>query len=384
MMIDSHILNLLTEYLTGEISEQHQTELERWLDEREGNRQFFEKFCADRSFRERWELRQKIDLNAALQKFESRTGDALVLPMRKRWRLYIAVAAMLVLAIGISWFYLRQTAEIPEVAKSEIVPGNAKAVLVLADGEKVNLGMEDTLSVDLASGGQVVNKGKQLIYKGKQSAQIEYNELRIPRGGEYDVVLSDGTVVKLNAGSSLKYPESFGTAQREVILSGEAFFQVAKSTVPFLVKVGDLTVKVYGTSFNINTHKGDRIQTVLVEGKVGIKMAGKEQEYILSPSQLADFNTRTREMDVKEVDLAPYIAWTCGDFVFDNQRLEDIMHTLSLWYDIEVFYQNTSVKDLHFTGYVKRYQEIDQILKALSQSVGVKFERQDKTLIISK
>lgn len=343
-MIDSHILNLLTEYLTGEISEQHQAELERWLDEREGNRQFFEKFCADRSFRERWELRQKIDLDAALQKFESRTGDVLVLPMRKKWRLYAAVAAMLVLAIGISWFYLRQTAEIPEVAKSEIVPGNAKAVLVLADGEKVNLGMEDTLSVDLASGGQVVNKGKQLIYKGKQSAQIEYNELRIPRGGEYDVVLSDGTVVKLNAGSSLKYPESFGAAQREVILSGEAFFQVAKSTVPFLVKVGDLTVKVYGTSFNINTHKGDRIQTVLVEGKVGIKMAGKEQEYILSPSQLADFNTRTREMDVKEVDLAPYIAWTCGDFVFDNQRLEDIMHTLSLWYDIEVFYQEWRVQ----------------------------------------
>ena len=89
-------------------------------------------------------------------------------------------------------------------------------------------------------------------------------------------------------------------------------------------------------------------------------------------------------MDVKEVDLTPYIAWTRGDFVFDNQRLEDIMQTLSLWYDMEVFYQNTSLKDLHFTGYVKRYQEIDQILKALSQSVGVKFERQDKTLIISK
>lgn len=383
-MIDSHILNLLTEYLTGEISEQHQAELERWLDEREGNRQFFEKFCADRSFRERWELRQKIDLDAALQKFESRTGDVLVLPMRKKWRLYAAVAAMLVLAIGISWFYLRQTAEIPEVAKSEIVPGNAKAVLVLADGEKVNLGMEDTLSVDLASGGQVVNKGKQLIYKGKQSAQIEYNELRIPRGGEYDVVLSDGTVVKLNAGSSLKYPEFFGAGQREVILSGEAFFQVAKSTVPFLVKVGDLTVKVYGTSFNINTQKGDRIQTVLVEGKVGIRMTGKEQEYILSPSQLADFNVRTGEMDVKEVDLTPYIAWTRGDFVFDNQRLEDIMQTLSLWYDMEVFYQNASLKELHFTGYVKRYQEIDQILNALAKSVGVKFNRQGKTLIISK
>lgn len=382
--MDLHIINLLSEYLTGEMSDLHQAELEGWLNEREANRQFFERFCADRSFRQRWELRQRIDVDAAMQKFENRTGGKVVLSVWKKWGLYSAVAAILVVAVGVAWFYLRQTTEIPEMAEAVIMPGSAKAVLVLADGAEVNLGRDDSLSVDLSSGVQAVNMGKQLIYKGGQSVQMQYNELRVPRGGEFEVVLADGTLVKLNAESTLKYPETFGSEQREVVLTGEAYFQVTKSEVPFIVKVGGLSVRVYGTSFNINTQKTDRIQTVLVEGKVGIKMAENDCEYILSPSQLADYNTSTGKLEVKEIDLTPYTAWTRGEFVFENQRLEEILETLSLWYDIEVFYQNSSLKDLHFTGYVKRYQTIDQILNALSQSVGVKFSQQGKTLMVSK
>ncbi len=383
-MENLHIINLLTEYLTGEMSGQHREELEQWLNECEGNRQFFDRFCSDCSFRERWELRQNIDVDAAIRRFDARTGGAVKPSVWKIWEKYVAVAAVLVMALGVSWFYWYRTGADLEPLKSEIAPGDAKAVLVLSNGEKVDLGIKDSLAVDLAGGVRVVNNGEQLKYKGGQLSTMKFNELRVPRGGEYEVVLADGTVVKLNAGSSLKCPESFGTDKREVILSGEAYFQVTKSEKPFIVKVGDLMVKVYGTEFNVNAQKAGRIQTVLVEGKVGVKMSGKDDEYILSPHQLADYDVNSGRVEVKDVDLTPYVAWTLGEFVFENERLEEIMETLALWYDVEVFYQSTSLKDLHFTGCVKRYQSINQILNALSHSVGVKFGQNGKTLIVSE
>lgn len=123
--------------------------------------------------------------------------------------------------------------------------------------------------MDLGERGQIVNKDERLIYKSENSSTlVQLNELKIPRGGEYEVALSDGTIVRLNSASSLKYPVVFGKEHRKVELTGEAYFRVSKDTVPFLVQVGDMTVKVYGTTFNINSHLDRRIQTALVEGKI--------------------------------------------------------------------------------------------------------------------
>lgn len=381
--MDSHIIGLLGEYLTGEISDSRRKELEQWLDMREENRRFFERFCQDRSFRKRWEMRQRIDTSAAIRAFDCRTGGMRHGTLGKRWLSYVAVAAVLVVAVGVSVLYFWKAEVKPEVVEVAIVPGSSKAVLVLADGKEVALGVQDSQAVALAGGGQAINQGTQLSYQGNPSEEVHYNELRVPRGGEYEVVLADGTFVKLNAASSLKYPETFVGKERVVELSGEAFFQVAKSAEPFLVKVGDMTVKVYGTTFNIHAYGGKRIYTALVEGKVGVTVKGNEKEYFLAPLQMADLDVATGKIEVKEVDLTSYIAWTKGEFIFTNERLEQMMETLSLWYDMEVIYQNPALKDLHFTGYLKRYQSIDQILKALSHSVGVAFKKRGKTLIIS-
>ena len=147
------------------------------------------------------------------------------------------------------------------------------------------------------------------------------------------------------------------------------------------MQIGGLTVRVYGTVFNINSHYCDRIQTALVEGKVSILLGGKE--FMMNPSQLADFDVSSGTLDIRDADLTPCLAWTKGLFIFNNQTLGQIMSTLSLWYDMEVFFQNPVLEQLHFTGCVRRYEAIDNILKALSESVGVKINKQGKTLTVS-
>ncbi len=378
---DQHIIRWIEEYLSGDISEEHRADLESWLDEKEANRYFFEQLCKDRSFQKRWEQRSRIDPLVAIRVFDERTATPVVKIRRWGWLKYAGVAALLVMAVVFSLLYRDQPETL--LTESRIGPGAFKAMLVLADGKQVQLEAKDSLYLCMESGVRLVNQGKQLSYRGVRADNQQFNELRIPRGGEYEIILADSTVVRLNSVSSLRYPIAFNKEKREVWLSGEACFEVKQDSVPFLVRVGDLTIQVYGTVFNVNTHVVNKIQTALIEGKVGITVAGDSEEYILSPSQLADFDRSSRIMSIQETDLTAYVAWTKGLFIFNNESLGQIMETLSLWYDIDVFYQNPELQKLHFTGYVKRYDDIDYILRALSQSVGVKFNQQGKTLTIS-
>lgn len=383
--MNTEIIELLLEYLGGGIQEDRKKELMAWVDKSESNRLFFEKIRSDRSFRSRFELRNRIDLDEAIRKFDRKIAGNSRKDFFRRYSVYAAVVILL-LSVGGVFFRSYMISEQPAgfTAKNEIKPGEAKAFLILANGQEVKLQYQDSLFVDLGERGQIINKHERLIYKNENSSTWEqWNELRVPRGGEYEVVLSDGTIVRLNSASSLKYPVVFGKENRKVELTGEAYFRVSKDTVPFLVQVGDMTVKVYGTAFNINSHLDRRIQTALVEGKVGITVKGYTEEFLLTDSQLADFDIRTGTVNVQQTDVTPYYAWTKGLLIFNNAPLQQIMATLSLWYDMDVFYQNPGLRELHFTGCIKRYDRIETILKALSQSVGVNFNIKGKTLIIS-
>lgn len=376
-MTNREIIRLLSNYLIGELSPEELESLKLWLDTDKKNRDFFDSFLTNRSFMERYKTRKGINLEKAIHTFDQQTGGFMVIRKQWRYKWFYAVAVVIVLIAGIKWFQTDPSStKIPETT---VVPGSSKAVLVLANGIQVNLTEQDSLDMKLESGGKLTQQGKQLIYQGSTEKKGKYNELRVPRGGEYEVVFADGTSVHLNSASSLYYPEGFGS-ERRVKLQGEAFFEVAKSDVPFIVETEDIAIKVYGTSFNVNTHRKEHIQTVLVEGKVGITVNDTGEEHLLSPCQLADFDKRSGKMVIQEVDLLPYIAWTKGDFVFQSERLEMIMETLSLWYDVEVFYTRQEVKDLHFTGVLKRYSDIDIILHALEQSVNVSFNRNGRVL----
>ena len=377
--VNDPIIQLIEEYLSGEMEDVRREELMAWLDKKEENRLFFERLIQDGTWEQRWRQWEKIDTEAAIRRFDRCTRLDHGKRAYKRWVAAVAVAALLLLAVGFSLRQLMNRTEVAPVLVENILPGSDKAIL--ANGEKMKLENSDSLQVDLGAGNQLVNKDNQLVYQGEETGELQYNELQIPRGGEYQVKLADGTIVRLNSGSSLRYPVAFGKEKREVVLKGEAYFQVAKGKAPFYVQIGGLTVRVYGTVFNINSHYCDRIQTALVEGKVSILLGGKE--FMMNPSQLADFDVSSGTLDIRDADLTPCLAWTKGLFIFNNQTLGQIMSTLSLWYDMEVFFQNPVLEQLHFTGCVRRYEAIDNILKALSESVGVKINKQGKTLTVS-
>ncbi len=379
--VNDPIIQLIEEYLSGEMEDVRREELMAWLDKKEENRLFLKRLIQDGTWEQRWRQWEKIDTEAAIRRFDRCTRLDHGKRAYKRWVAVVAVAALLLLAVGFSLRQLMNRTEVAPVLVENILPGSDKAILILANGEKMKLENSDSLQVDLGAGSQLVNKDNQLVYQGEETGELQYNELQIPRGGEYQVKLADGTIVRLNSGSSLRYPIAFGKEKREVVLKGEAYFQVAKGKAPFYVQVGGLTVRVYGTVFNINSHYCDRIQTALVEGKVSILLGGKE--FMMNPSQLADFDVSSGTLDIRDADLTPCLAWTKGLFIFNNQTLGQIMSTLSLWYDMEVFFQNPVLEQLHFTGCVRRYEAIDNILKALSESVGVKINKQGKTLTVS-
>lgn len=163
------------------------------------------------------------------------------------------------------------------------------------------------------------------------------------------------------------------------------YFEVTKDTSrPFIVEVDGIEIKVYGTSFNINTQQEGKIQTVLVEGSVGIKIQSSGREQIIVPGEMAEFNEIQKNLIIKKVNTQIYTDWRNGIFRFENERLEDILQKLANWYDVEIFYQTANVKDLHFTGYVERYKKIDTILQSITLATDVQFAIQGKTIIVSK
>lgn len=381
----SKISRLIALHLSGLITEAEEQELQDLLTKYPEEKNLFSRLSEDRTFKEQYIRQTTRDTEEAIRKFDRLTGGQRNIVRRKL--LWSSAAVILLgMMIGGIWTIKVQTRQTPlpetRIAAREILPGNSKAILKLADGQTIHL--SDSLSEMLISDHINLKKG-ELVYSGKSTDIKEYNELVLPRGGEYRLVLSDGTVVRLNSGSTLRYPVSFSGKQRVIELTGEAFFEVATDTLrPFCVKTAGVTIKAYGTTFNVNTLTPGHVYTALVEGSVGISAGESGQEYRMQPSQLADFNHHTRKVDIRTTDLSPYIAWTKGRFVFVNETLEQMFNTLGLWYDFDVVFKQEALRQLHFSGSMKRYAEIGQITDAISYTVGVKIRQEGKTLIIEK
>ena len=267
-----------------------------------------------------------------------------------------------------------------------ITPGSTKAVLLLSDGSSVDLTNGNTENIDEYNGTKISKSNNKLLYtqsEPKDGELIEkYNTIKVPRGGEYQLVLSDGTKVWLNSETELYYPVQFIRNTREIKLSGEAYFEVAKNTgKPFIVSFEDEKIEVLGTSFNVKCYADEiNYQTTLVEGKV--KYQNPSNELILSPNKQVEFNKQTKNLELKQVNSYDYIAWINGRFIFTNQRLETIFTSLSRWYNVEIIYQNENVKDIRFTGKLKRYDRIEQILEILEATKKIEIIANNNSLTV--
>ena len=383
--IDDRIIELVQLRLTGGISPAEEAELGAWLEEREENRRFFERVCREELFAREHGLYARVDELGALARFKRRVG----LPagrgrsLRRWWRVAAAVALPLVLAAAwLAW----PSAEEPAAVAERIVPGGAKAVLVLDDGREVALTPERAGDIEVAERVSARSEGDKLTY-GTGTAERtapRYNTMEVPRGGEFKLELADGTTVHLNSATRLRYPVAFGEGERRVALEGEAYFEVAKDAGrPFVVSVGGTEVRVLGTSFNVSSLEEGRVRTVLVSGSVGVRARGKGMTRV-APGEMAEVDVRTGRVTVTEVDTALYTDWRHGVLRFNNERLEDILETLARWYDVDFFYQSQEAKDLHFTGHMERYKDIGVILESVTLATGTRFSIQGRTIVVSR
>jgi len=298
-----------------------------------------------------------------------------------------AIAAVLILAFGTTFFFSYLKEESFNTAPNSIVPGQYQAVLILGNGKEYKLNQEillkeDGLAISNTTSGLVYEKSTDYKTKG----ELTYNTIIIPKGGVYKLTLMDGTQVWLNSNSKLRYPSKFGVNIRNVELEGEGYFQVAKSlSHPFVVDVNGSKVKVLGTSFNINAYADVcNFVTTLVEGKVEVSDETLSIKQQLLPNEQIQLNNSKGTFEKKIVNTQVYTAWKNGKFVFDNESLGSIMTRLSRWYDVDVEFADESLKSLRFTGDLDRYQDLDEILELIELTQKVKFTIKKRSLMVDK
>lgn len=377
--LEHHIAELLYKSIRGELSDSEQEFLEQWRSASPEHEALFMRIQDDKYIDK--ELEIFINSKKKNTVLWERIRENSILRRRRNIIKFSSwsVAAILLLIIGISLF-IRDRQEVVPVAIQTVLPGEHKAVLLMDNGEKIEL----SDSTRLAIGKGILATNNQLEYGNtEKNLTPGYHTLKIPRGGEYRLKLSDGTVVFLNSESELRYPVNFDANSREVVLKGEAFFEVtADQQRPFVVRAEQMRVKVLGTSFNVNTYDKDYIETVLVKGSIELQINDRAQAWRIKPNELARFDRKNKAMEVKEVDVLPYVTWKEGYFVFKNQSMEKIMSIMARWYDIKIRYEDETIKTLHFTGDLKRHTDISVILKALTSSVNVNYKWNNHELIL--
>ena len=308
--------------------------------------------------------------------------------MTLRWSIAASIILLVGLFVGRTINGVRDMHEEQELAKNVMQPGTSKAILMMADGKEVVLEQGQNLNILLNERVRVATSNRGIVYEehGKGVVTEEYNKLTTPIGGEYSLVLSDGTKVFLNADSELKYPVEFSDGKRIVDLKGEAYFEVHKDSLrPFVVRVNGAEVTVLGTSFNVNTYGDDgQIYTTLVNGAVRVSSVKNGQAEVLKPGMQSVMDVQSGQLTVRDVDVEPYVAWREGRFVFRAMTLDLIMRQLQRWYDFEVFYQNPELKDYEFRGVIKRDMDLDKVLSVIKVTTNVDFEVKGKVITIIK
>ena len=386
MKVTKDIHELILSYLREDISEEEMSRLRVWLDENERHQRLLE------------ELRDKDVLQREIGEYVSfdtsrRWGqlkEVMEEPVRKGrslLKVWGAVAAVVVAFVG-GLLYWQMTGspqpEVKQVAIARIEQGGMRAVLITETGQQVVLqGLKDTcLNITGTETLNIREDGSLKYSLSALSSMSEWHALRIPKGGEYKIVLDDGTEIWLNSASELKYPAHFVGNERRVQLTGEAYFQVARNeAAPFIVETRDMDVKVLGTSFNVSVYEDEEsCHATLVEGRVEVNDKVNGEKVVLTPGKQALL--RGGEMTVREVNTKLYTLWRLDRFTFASEDMEGVIRKLSRWYNVDFFFANSSMIQKRFTGSLPKYADISQVLKMIEMTTDIKFEIKEHTIMI--
>jgi len=372
--IPEHIIEIILVLNKRVLTPFEKEELEVWLSENPDNKDDLDKMAKIIGQIDLVTKYTQINIDKAWNRVDRTTSDK---PGWKKGRRlqFLKVAASFILPIltvGIAVFSLLNQPELDQEAtqlNNIAQPGSSKAILELYDGQVIKLGEGSAEQIANQKGITIGTVSTQeLKYNlAHNSNAIQYNTLCIPRGGEWDVVLSDGTKVKLNSETRFKHPINFNGNTREVFLEyGEAHFEVAEDKeVPFVVHGNNSQVEVLGTGFNIRAYKDEaHVYTTLVHGSV--KVGSARYNTLLKPNQQAIISNESQKIEVKEVDVTQTIGWVEGILYFNNQTLEDIMRDLGRWYNFEYRFENEEIAKIKFGGGITKYNDIDLILDVIN------------------
>lgn len=383
--VAERIAYLIAGFLRGTLTEAEHDELDAWIVESDENLRLFEELTDEENLETAIAWRKRLEKERALHNIKEEVDFTKSRKPFLRSLLLYGIAATLILVAGL-YFLGRQDAskmnsgQALNTKEGVVSPGHDQAVLTLSGGRTIILNA--TGSGLLASeGGVQVSKGRggEIVYEGK-GAQELFHTVSIPRGGQYKLVLSDGTRVWLNAESTLHFPASFAGATREVELRGEGYFEVVKDGArPFRVKCrtqagGEQLVEVLGTAFNINAYDAS-LKTTLVEGSVRVQRAG--EMVVLQPGEQA---IGGEDLKVVTADLAKEGAWKEGRFVFRDASIQEIAGQITRWYDVEVEYRGSI--PYHFNATIERNEPLPTLLDVLQTTNRVHFKLEGKKLII--
>ncbi|HWK02180.1 MAG TPA: FecR domain-containing protein [Puia sp.] len=398
-----HIGGLFFRRLHDDLNEADRIALDEWMDQRDPvSRQFFEEMTDWEQIQAALQSLYQFDVDSAFEEVQKKIHLETVLAIpafvksRMIWRRrskYIAAAIVLTLIIGVSVVFTltkRKTdmssLPVAQRFKNDVPPGGDKAILTLTDGSNVVL--------DSASNGELAKQGTTRILKldngqisydahPSSSQVVSYNTISTPRGGQYQIQLSDGSKVWLNASSSLKYPTAFIDRDRNVELSGEAYFEVAgNKQIPFKVAAGNMSIQVLGTHFDVSAYKEDLLsKTTLIEGAVKVSRGSSELQ--IHPGEQAQVIATADNGPIRRLesaDINTIVAWRNGITQFRNSNIKDIMHALARWYDIEVEYRDSI--DKKFTGKIPRNVNISAVLSILEATGSIRFSIEGRKVVV--
>ncbi len=378
-------IHQIKSYLSGELNPDELKAFETWLEASDNNRKLFDRINNHKLILENIHFAELNDKEKGWQKIQQKIS--------RKPNLYhqiLRYAAVIVIPLCIVYMIYdwnrgpqnkQAISETP--TKEQLKTGEAIAYLELATGTNMILDSMTKITQTTIGGtistqeqGTIVVDAVQADSIAKDS--IKFNRLVVPKGGEYKIILADGTHVWVNSLSTLEFPTQFTGKERRIRLTGEAYFNVAPNSAhPFIIECGDKELKVLGTTFNINDYNG-KFVTTLETGKVAIKIG--HETYCLKPSmQLCAEND---QIILQEVNTKEFTAWKDGLFVFKKQQLKDVLEILSRWYNIEIIYKKEELKHLHFTGTIERYSDITEVLKFLAKTNMVNFTINGHILIV--
>ena len=377
-----HIAQLIVRFLNNELNEAEKQELLSWLEDPK-HQKLFDRITNKQNLLNRTFEYDGFDSKQVWSKIDQKVRKPVI---NREW---IKYAAAVLIPIAIGFFGVQQISKLRKnviAEETKIIPGETNAVLYFANGEVVDL-KKDTSSLILSKENLIVRRDSNQLQIDTRKLiakhSVKMNKIVTPRGGEHQLILPDGTKVRLNADSYLEFPSKFTGKERKVKAGGELYFEVATNkNVPFVVESNDMRLRVIGTEFNLRAYDNENhVISTLVEGKVEIENL-KGSKIQLSPGHEVILNRFNAEMESREANLEMATAWKDGRFYYDNVELGRIMEDVGRWYDAEIFYWNSNIKKEHFFVDVPRYGNIEEILKLLKETGIVSFEITDKTILV--